>query len=233
MESAREADFYRKKQTQALYLQQKQLLDTFLHNGAITQAQYDKSLGDLTEKMGMQSLLQVRSSENQIFRTKQKEDFFMQNCLVAYFSATGVTAEKAWLLAKAAKAGLYEICPDTVYTSPDLNWMDPDSRSSVEMKDKSFRPAMADKNAPVADYDTIFLGFPIWWYVAPTIINTFLESYDFSGKKIILFATSGGSGFGQTVEGLRPSAPGAEIIEGRMLNGSVTENDLRSWLETL
>lgn len=141
----------------------------------------------------------------------------MGKTLVAYFSASGVTKKKAEMIAEAAGADIYEIRPEVPYTKADLNWMDKKSRSSVEMSDKTFRPAIADRDADVASYDTIFLGFPIWWYVAPTIINTFLEAYDFSGKKIIVFATSGSSGFGNTVDELKPSAPGAEIIEGKMI----------------
>ena len=145
----------------------------------------------------------------------------MSKRLVAYFSASGKTAEAAKMLAKAANADLYEIKPEIPYTKDDLNWMNKTSRSSLEMSDKASRPALADKNANISGYDTIFLGFPIWWYVAPTIINTFLESYDFSGKKIILFATSGGSGFGKTVDGLKNSvSANTEIIEGKLLNGN-------------
>ena len=119
------------------------------------------------------------------------------------------------------------------YTSADLNWNNPKSRSSVEMKDKSSRPELADRKADISGHDVIFLGFPIWWYVAPTIINTFLESYDFSGKKIILFATSGGSGFGRAVEGLKPSAPDAEIREGKLFRSSVSVNELKKWADSL
>jgi flavodoxin len=136
--------------------------------------------------------------------------------LVAYFSASGNTAKTAAELAKAAGADLYEIAPAQRYTSADLNWQDKQSRSSLEMSDKSSRPALADRNANIAAYDVIYVGFPIWWYIAPTIINTFLESYDFSGKKVILFARSGGSGFGKAVQSLQPSAPGAKFIEGRV-----------------
>ncbi len=153
--------------------------------------------------------------------------------LVAYFSASGTTAKAAKVLAKAAGADLYEIKPAVPYTSADLNWMDKHSRSSVEMNDKHSRPALADTDAPVAGYDMIFLGFPIWWYMAPTIINSFLESYDFSGKTIVLFATSGGSGLGKSVAGLRPSAPGARIVDGRLLNGRLSENELKSWAEKM
>ena len=155
------------------------------------------------------------------------------NTLVAYFSATGTTAKAAKVLAKAAGSDLYEIKPAIPYTSADLNWMDKGSRSSVEMNDKQSRPALADTDAPIAGHDVIFLGFPIWWYVAPTIINTFLESYDFTGKTIVLFATSGGSGLGKSAAGLRPSAPGARIVDGRLLNGRLSENELKSWIEKM
>ncbi|MDO4859420.1 MAG: flavodoxin [Bacillota bacterium] len=141
----------------------------------------------------------------------------MSKKLVAYFSAGGTTKKAAEQLAEAAGADLYEIEPEVPYTKADLNWMDKNARSTVEMNDKSFRPAIKDTDAKAGDYDVIYLGFPIWWYVAPTIINTFLEKYDLSGKKIILFATSGGSGFGSTVDGLKPSvAADTEIIEGKV-----------------
>ncbi len=140
----------------------------------------------------------------------------MSKKLVAYFSASGNTAALAKRLAGAAGADLYEIRPETPYTSADLNWQDQNSRSSVEMRDHSSRPALADTDAGIDGYDTIYVGFPVWWYIAPTIINSFLESYDFSGKKVILFATSGGSGFGKAVSNLQPSAPDAEIIEGKV-----------------
>ena len=155
------------------------------------------------------------------------------NALVAYFSATGTTAKAAKALAHAVGGALYEIKPAIPYTGADLNWMDKGSRSSVEMGDTSSRPALADTDAPVAGHDVIFLGFPVWWYVAPTILNTFLEAYDFTGKAIVLFATSGGSGLGQSAARLRPSAPGAKIVDGRMLNGRLNEAELRQWAEGL
>lgn len=155
----------------------------------------------------------------------------MSRTLVAYFSASGVTANAAAALAAATGSDRYEIRPATVYTKADLNWMDKRSRSSVEMNDPAVRPALADKDADIARYDRIFLGFPIWWYTAPRIIQTFLESYDFSGKTIILFATSGGSGLGKTAQDLAPSCPGAEIRNGRMLNGSLSRDELRRWAE--
>lgn len=142
----------------------------------------------------------------------------MAKKLVAYFSASGTTKKTAELLAEAAGADLYEITPKVAYTKADLNWMDKKSRSSVEMNDKKFRPEIEDKDANIAEYDEIILGFPIWWYVAPTIVNTFLEKFDFSGKKVVLFATSGGSGFGNTVKELQPSTPNTEIVEGKILN---------------
>ena len=140
----------------------------------------------------------------------------MSKKLVTYFSASGNTAALAKKLADAAGADLYEIKPAVPYTNADLNWQNKQSRSSVEMSDHSSRPAIADCNANIADYDTVYIGFPIWWYIAPTIINTFIEKYDFSGKRIILFATSGGSRFGKAVDNLKVSAPNAEIIEGQV-----------------
>ena len=158
----------------------------------------------------------------------------MSKTLVAYFSASGTTARVAKELAQAAGADIYEIKPAVPYTRADLNWMDKKSRSSMEMNDKSSRPALADRSANVAAYDTILLGFPIWWYVAPTIINSFLESYDFSGKKIVLFATSGGSGFGKAVAGLKPSVAADTVItEGKVLNGQQTADSLKAWVTTI
>lgn len=156
----------------------------------------------------------------------------MKKILAAYFSASGVTAQASKKLAKAAGADLYEIKPAVPYTDKDLDWRNEQSRSSVEMRSKTSRPALADNNADISQYDTIFLGFPIWWYVAPTIINTFLESYDFSGKTIILFATSGGSGFGSTVRNLKDSvASDTNIIEGKINN--MSDESLRTWIESL
>lgn len=155
------------------------------------------------------------------------------NALVAYFSASGTTAKAAKALASAASADLYEIKPVVPYTSEDLNWMDKRSRSSVEMNDKQSRPALADTEAPIDEYDVIFLAFPIWWYTAPTIINTFLESYDFTGKTIVLFATSGGSGLGKTASNLQGSAPGARILDGRLFNGRLNADELKTWVSGL
>lgn len=152
--------------------------------------------------------------------------------LVAYFSASGVTKKAAELIASAAGADLYEIRPKTPYSRADLDWMDKNSRSSREMKDKKYRPELADTELSVQEYDEILLGFPIWWYVAPTIINTFLEAYDFSGKRITLFATSGGSGFGNTVKELQPSAPTAVIREGRLCS-RLSKQEISKWVETL
>lgn len=158
----------------------------------------------------------------------------MSKKLVAYFSASGNTAKAAKTLAEAAGADLYEIKPEVPYTQEDLDWNNPEARSSMEMKDKSSRPAIADKDANVEAYDVIFLGFPIWWYVAPTIINTFLESYDFSDKTIVLFATSGGAWFGQAVEGLKSSVSDTTVIvEGKLLNGKVYEAELANWVASL
>ena len=158
----------------------------------------------------------------------------MSKKLVAYFSASGVTAKVADMLADAVGADIHEIRPKVPYTKADLNWMNKKSRSSIEMADKTIRPEIAESNVKIENYDVIFLGFPIWWYVAPTIINTFLESADFSGKKIILFATSGGSKFGTTVEELKISVPDScEIIEGKLLNGRQTIASVKEWADTL
>ena len=143
----------------------------------------------------------------------------MSKKLVAYFSASGTTKRAAEYLAKAEGADLFEIKPAVPYTSADLNWMDKKSRSSVEMSDPSSRPEIAGKLANMADYDMVFIGFPIWWYVAPRIIDTFVESYDFSGKILVPFATSGGSGMGKTVDELKKLCPNADWKAGRMLKG--------------
>ncbi|MDD6786411.1 MAG: flavodoxin [Eggerthellales bacterium] len=142
----------------------------------------------------------------------------MSKILVAYFSAGGNTAKLAQRVAKAADADLFEIVPRKPYTSADLNWRDKNSRTTIEMNDPASRPEVASHVENMAQYDTIFLGFPIWWYVAPTLINTFLEQYDLEGKTIVPFATSGGSGMGQTVTMLKVSAPKATIEAGAVMN---------------
>ena len=156
----------------------------------------------------------------------------MSRTLTAYFSASGTSKRAAERLARSIGSDLYEIRPAVAFTQADLNWMDKKSRSSLEMKDPACRPALADRDAAVEQYDRIFLGFPIWWYTAPSIIHTFLESYDFSGKTIILFATSGGSGFGKTAGDLVSSCPKAVIKEGRILNSLPAEDALRQWAES-
>ena len=156
----------------------------------------------------------------------------MSKKLVAYFSASGTTKKVAEMIAEGTKADVFEIEPQIPYTKADLNWMDKKSRSSVEMSDKKYRPEMKGKELDISSYDEILLGFPIWWYVAPTIINTFLEMYDFRGKKIVLFATSGGSGFGNTVKELQPSAPDAVITEGSLLNRG-TKQEISEWVKSL
>lgn len=156
----------------------------------------------------------------------------MEKILVAFFSASGVTKKVAEKLANIAKTDIYEIKPAVPYTKDDLNWMDKKSRSSVEMNDKAFRPEIVKEDLNLSSYDTILLGFPIWWYVAPTIINTFLENNDFTGKKIVLFATSGGSGFGNTLRELQPSAAGAIITEGKLLN-KATDKELQAFVKSI
>lgn len=153
----------------------------------------------------------------------------MSKTLVAFFSATGTTAKVARTLAEALGADIFEILPQTPYTKADLNWLNKRSRSSIEMNDPSSRPELKGTCDNIGDYDQIFIGFPIWWYVAPTIINTFLESHELSGKTIITFATSGGSKMGNTLSKLSPSCPGAKLLEGRVFKKNVKADQLKDW----
>ena len=154
----------------------------------------------------------------------------MTNTLVAYFSASGVTKNVAENLSKALEADIYEIKPAVPYTNADLDWMDKGSRSSIEMQDWNSRPEITEGDAHIENYDVIYLGFPIWWYIAPTIINTFLEKYDFTNKRIVLFATSGGSRFGKTIQNIRPSvAESTEIVEGDIVNHNPSIEELKNW----
>ena len=157
----------------------------------------------------------------------------MSKSLVAYFSPTGSTKAVASTLAEAIGADIFEIEPKVAYTEADLNWMDKKARSTIEMNDPASRPEIAVKRDNMKDYDTIFVGFPIWWYVAPTIINTFLESYDLTGKTVIPFATSGGSGIGKTNERLTPSCKGAKLMDGKVFKSSVGHQELAAWVEGL
>lgn len=152
--------------------------------------------------------------------------------LVAYFSASGVTEKTAERLAKAINADLFEIKPAIPYTEADLDWRDDKSRSTVEMKNPDFRPEIAKKLGNMSDYDEIFIGFPIWWYVAPTIIDTFVESYDFSGKTLVPFATSGGSGLGKTVDVLKKVCHAANWNEGKLLN-NMSDSELAAWANSI
>ncbi len=157
----------------------------------------------------------------------------MKRKLVAYFSASGVTKRAAERLAKAAGADLFEIKPAVPYSQADLDWTNKKSRSSVEMGNPDSRPEIAERLENMEEYDTVFLGFPIWWYVAPTIIDTFLESYDFSGKTIVPFATSGGSGFGRTAEVLKPlCSDTVKWLPGKMLNRT-SEKEMEEWVSSL
>ena len=157
----------------------------------------------------------------------------MAKTLVAFFSASGTTERVAEDLAEVIGADLFEIAPAEPYTSVDLNWQDKQSRSSIEMNDESCRPAIAGEVEDMAQYDTVFVGFPVWWYVEPRIIDTFLEAYDFSGKTIVPFATSGGSGLGKAPQRMQQLAPGSQVVEGRLLNGSPSAAELKSWAESL
>ena len=155
----------------------------------------------------------------------------MSRILTAYFSASGVTAAVAKKIAEATGSDMFEIVPEQRYTAEDLDWRNELSRSSVEMKNKDYRPDIASKVDDMSAYDTIYLGFPIWWYVAPTIINTFLESYDLSGKRIALFATSGSSGMGRTIEELKPSAPKAVWLKAQRLSAHPSEKEIAEFLK--
>lgn len=155
----------------------------------------------------------------------------MSKKLVAYFSASGVTAKVAERLSESIGADLHEITPKVRYTDADLDWRDRTSRSSIEMSNPASRPEIERIRDNMQDYDTIYLGFPIWWYIAPTIINTFLESYDLTGKTIVPFATSGGNGMGKTNELLLPSCPGAILAEGCVFKADISKQELVSWAE--
>ena len=157
----------------------------------------------------------------------------MKKTLVAYFSASGETAKLAKTVAEVTGGDLFEIRPEVAYISADLNWNDKRSRSTVEMNDESSRPAIASEVADMEQYDTVFVGFPIWWYQAPRIIETFLESYDFSGKTVVPFATSGGSGMGRTAEILRNCCPGAAVDTGKRLSSRESAASVRKWVESL
>lgn len=177
---------------------------------------------DLSFKISIRHLENIGGivkTESQTDFESYRRDVKMSKTLVSYFSASGVTAKAAKTLAQALGADLYEIKPATPYTSDDLNWMNKKSRSSVEMNDPASRPEIADEVENMDQYDTVCIGFPIWWYIEPRIIDTFLESYDFSGKKLVPFATSGGSGMANVVKNLRKQYPELSWEDGKLLNG--------------
>ena len=153
----------------------------------------------------------------------------MSKKLVAYFSASGTTAKVAKKMAEAIGADLFEIKPEKPYTGADLNWQNKNSRSSVEMNDRSSRPAIAVKAADMPQYDVVFVGFPVWWYREPSIIDTFMESYDFAGKTVIPFATSGGSGLGDSAANMKKLAKGAKVVDGKRFSGSASAEELKAW----
>ena len=157
----------------------------------------------------------------------------MSKTLIAYFSAQGSTAKLAKTLAAAAEAELYEIKPAVPYERRDLNWMDKKSRTTREMQDPNCRPALADTNAPVAEADVVFLGFPIWWYREPSIIDSFLDAYDWAGKTVVPFFTSGGSDLGEGQDRIEMLAKGAKVLRGRRFNARASESDLKKWIETM
>ena len=155
----------------------------------------------------------------------------MAKALVAYFSASGVTKKLAENLAGAIGADIFEIVPEQIYTDADLNWQDQKSRSSVEMKDRACRPAIASKVENMAQYDVVFVGFPVWWYREPSIIDTFAESYDFGGKTIVPFATSGSSGIGESGKNIGELARGSKAVEGKRFAANASADELKAWAE--
>jgi flavodoxin len=157
----------------------------------------------------------------------------MGKSLVAYFSASGVTKKVATKLASAIGADIFEIVPKELYTSADLNWMDKKSRSSVEMNDRNCRPEIASKVDDMSKYDTVYVGFPVWWYREPSIIDTFMEAYDFTDKKVITFCTSGGSGLGDSAKNMQALAAGAKVIDGKKFSSGVSEADLKKWADSV
>ena len=173
-------------------------------------------------------------SQAQSKKTQKADNMNEKKVLVAYFSATGTTEAVAKTLAQAAKADLYEITPEKPYTTADLDWTNKSSRSTVEMKDKTSRPSIKGKCEKMAQYDIVFVGYPIWWGVAPTIVNTFLESYDFSGKTIVPFCTSGGSGIGATDKYLKPSCSDKTVfLPGKHIDPGTGKSELEAWVRSL
>lgn len=187
-----------------------------------------------TEDTSVESKADTESAENGTdMENTDNQDVQNHKALVAYFSATGTTKGVAEHIANGLNADIYEIVPEEPYTDADLDYNDNNSRTTIEMNDPDARPAISGSVENMEQYDIVFIGYPIWWYVAPTIINTFLESYDFSGKTIVPFATSGGSGMGSTNEKLAPSCPGAILMKGKMLNGLLSQEELKAWVKSL
>lgn len=187
-----------------------------------------------TEDTSVESKADTESAENGTdMENTDNQDAQNHKALVAYFSATGTTKGVAEHIANGLNADIYEIVPEEPYTDADLDYNDNNSRTTIEMNDPDARPAISGSVENMEQYDIVFIGYPIWWYVAPTIINTFLESYDFSGKTIVPFATSGGSGMGSTNEKLAPSCPGAILMKGKMLNGLLSQEELKAWVKSL
>lgn len=170
-------------------------------------------------------MTQIKENKNNM------EGKTMSKVLVAYFSASGVTAKLAERLAKTVGADLFEIVPEQRYTSADLNWQNKNSRSSVEMNDRNARPAISSKVENMGQYDVVFVGFPVWWYREPSIIDTFMEQYDLSGKTVIPFATSGMSGIGDSGKNMQAIAPGAKVDAGKRFDSSAKEDELKKWAE--
>ena len=158
----------------------------------------------------------------------------MSRTLVAFFSASGTTKRAAEEISKLLKCDIYEIKPKTAYTGNDLDWNKKDSRSTVECKNRKSRPPLADKNVNISNYDTILVGFPVWWYLAPNVVLTFLESYNFTGKKIVVWGTSWSSGMGKTTEEIRGIVKGANVVEGVIFDRThLTTSDYKKFISNL
>ena len=187
-----------------------------------------------TEDTSVESKADTNSAENSTdMENTDNQDVQDHKVLVAYFSATGTTKGVAEHIANGLNADIYEIVPEDPYTDADLNYNDNNSRTTIEMNDPNARPAISGSVENMEQYDIIFVGYPIWWGEAPRIVSTFMESYDFSGKTIVPFCTSGGSGMGSSASNLERLTSGATWLDGRRLNGSDSQDTVMEWVNGL
>ena len=204
----------------------------YVRNNAVNEVKYEYPNAKKIKNNDREACI-YRTYETITSKRIKEEGDLMSKVLVAYFSASGVTKRVAGNLANAAGADLFEIVPEQIYTSADLNWQDKQSRSSVEMNDRSARPAISSKIEDIKQYSHVFVGFPVWWYREPSIIDTFMESYDWDGVTVIPFCTSGGSGLGDAGENMQTLGKGAKVIDGKRLSGSASETELKTWIEQI